>query len=170
MNPTLKCPKCSADIPLTDAFRKEIEAEVLAEEHARHAKELDDVRNTAASAAAKRAEAEYASREAALRAEATEEKDRNGRLLKQLEELTGEMRALKRKDEERELAYKQQLAADEDRIRAETRKSVADEFLLKDLEKDKRLADALRQVEELKAKMQQGSQQLQGEVLEVELE
>ena len=170
MDATLKCPKCSADIPLTDAFRKEIEAEVLAEEHARHAKELDEARTAAASAAAKKAEEEYASREAGLRAEANEEKDRNGRLLKQLEELTGEMRALKRKDEERELAYKQQLAADEDRIRTETRKSVADEFLLKDREKDKRLADALQQVEELKAKMQQGSQQTQGEVLELELE
>jgi hypothetical protein len=105
-----------------------------------------------------------------LRAEATEEKERNGRLLKQLEELTGEMRALKRKDEERELAYKQQLASEEDRIRTETRKSVADEFLLKDREKDKRLADALQQVEDLKTKMQQGSQQTQGEVLELELE
>jgi hypothetical protein len=170
MDATLKCPKCSADIPLTDAFRKEIEAEVLAEEHARHAKELEEARTTAASVAAKRAEDEHASREAVLRAEAIEEKERNGRLLKQLEELTGEMRALKRKDEEREFAYKQQLAADEDRIRTETRKSVADEFLLKDREKDKRLADALRQVEELKAKMQQGSQQTQGEVLELEVE
>lgn len=41
---------------------------------------------------------------------------------------------------------------------------------LKDLEKDKRLADAMKQVEDLKRKMEQGSQQTQGEVLEVELE
>src|SRR5271169_4152191 len=125
MDATLKCPKCSADIPLTDAFRKEIEAEVLAEEHARHAKELEEARTTAALVAAKRAEDEHASREAVLRAEAIEEKERNGRLLKQLEELTGEMRALKRKDEEREFAYKQQLAADEDRIRTETSRDCA---------------------------------------------
>jgi hypothetical protein len=163
---SLKCPKCSAEIPLSDAFRKEIEAEMLAEERARHAKELE----AAASAAAKKAAQDYASRETTLQAEAREERERNARLVKQLEDLTGEIRALKRKDEERELAYKQQLAADEDRIRAETRRNVAEEFLLKDREKDKRLADALRQVEELKAKMQQGSQQTQGEVLEIELE
>jgi hypothetical protein len=142
MDATLKCPKCAADIPLTDAFRKEIEAEVLAEEHARHAKELDEARTAAASAAVKKAEADSASRESALRAEAQEEKERNSKLLKQLEDLTAEMRALRRKDEERDLEYKQRLAADEDRIRAETRKSVAEEFLLKDVEKDKRLADA----------------------------
>jgi hypothetical protein len=166
----LKCPKCSADIPLSDAFRKEIEAEMLAEERTRHATELDEVRTAAESAAAKKAEQDHATREVALKAETTEEKQRNARLLKQLEELMAEIRALKRKDEERELAYKQQLAADEDSIRADTRKNVVEEFLLKDREKEKRLADALRQVEELKAKMQQGSQQTQGEVLELELE
>jgi hypothetical protein len=166
----LKCPKCSADIPLSDAFRKEIEAEMLAEERTRHATELDEVRTAAESAAAKKAEQDHATREVALKAEATEEKQRNARLLKQLEELMAEIRALKRKDEERELAYKQQLAADEDCIRADTRRNVVEEFLLKDREKEKRLADALRQVEELKAKMQQGSQQTQGEVLELELE
>jgi hypothetical protein len=170
MVPILKCPKCSADIPLSDAFRKEIEAEMLAEERARHAMELAEVRTAAESAAAKKADQDYATREVALKAEATEEKQRNARLLKQLEELMAEIRALKRKDEERELAYKQQLAADEDRIRADTRKNVVEEFLLKDREKEKRLTDALRQVEELKAKMQQGSQQTQGEVLELELE
>src|SRR6267142_1275980 len=163
---SLKCPKCSAEIPLSDAFRKEIEAEMLADERARHAKELE----AAASAAAKKAAQDYASRETALQTEAREERERNARLVKQLEDLTGDIRALKRKDEERELAYKQQLAADEDHIRAETRKNVAEEFRLKDREKDKRLGDALRQVEELKAKMQQGSQQTQGEVLDLELE
>jgi hypothetical protein len=170
MVPILKCPKCSADIPLSDAFRKEIEAEMLTEERTRHAKELDEVRTAAASAAVTKAEQDYAAREAALKAEAMEERERNARLLKQLEDLMREMRTLKRKDEERELAYKQQLAAEEDRIRADTRKNVVEEFLLKDRENEKRLKDALQQVEELKAKMQQGSQQTQGEVLELELE
>src|SRR6266446_2763884 len=133
----LKCPKCSADIPLSDAFRKEIEAEMLAEERTRHAAELDEVRTAAASAAAAKAKQDHATREATLKTEATEERERNARLLKQLEELMGEIRALKRKDEERELAYKQQLAAEEDRIRADTRKNVVDEFLLKDREKEK---------------------------------
>jgi hypothetical protein len=170
MDAILKCPKCNADIPLTDAFRREIEWEVLAEERERHAKDLDDVRTAAAAAAAHKANQEHESREAALQAETIEERERSKRLLKQLEDLTAGIRALKRKDEERELAYKQQLAGDEDRIRDETRKNVAQEFELKGREKDKHLADALHQVEELKAKMQRGSQQAQGEVLELEIE
>jgi hypothetical protein len=170
MDAILKCPKCNADIPLTDAFRREIEWEVLAEERERHAKDLDDVRTAAAAAAAHKANQEHESREAALQAETIEERERSKRLLKQLEDLTAGIRALKRKDEERELAYKQQLAGDEDRIRDETGKNVAQEFELKGREKDKHLADALHQVEELKAKMQRGSQQAQGEVLELETE
>jgi hypothetical protein len=170
METTLKCPKCGADIPLSDAFRKEIEADVLAAEHERHKKELDEVRVSAAAAAAQKADQDAALREATLRAENTEEKERSARLLKQLEEMTGEIRALRRKDEERELAYKQQLAGEEERIRQDSRKTVAAEYELKDREKDMRLASALKQVEELKAKMQQGSQQSQGEAMELELE
>jgi hypothetical protein len=41
---------------------------------------------------------------------------------------------------------------------------------LKDAEKDKKLYDALKQVDELKRKMEQGSQQTQGDVLELEIE
>jgi hypothetical protein len=84
--------------------------------------------------------------------------------------MTEEMRALRRKDEERELLYKLQLATEEGRIRQETRRTVTEEHELKDREKDMRLATALRQVDELKAKMQQGSQQAQGEAMELELE
>jgi len=170
MDTIIKCPSCSTEIPLSDAFRKEIEADILIREQERHERELTEARSTAAAEAVKKLEDEQIRREAALRAEAAEEKERSARLLKQLEDMTGELRALRRKDEERELAYKQRLATEEDRIRAETRKSVSEEHSLKDREKDKRLADALHQVEELKAKMQQGSQQTQGEVLELELE
>jgi hypothetical protein len=166
----LRCPKCAHEFPLSDALRKEMETEILADERERHTMELDEARTAAASAAAQKANRDHLAREAALRAEATEERERNTRLLKQLGDLTEEIRALKRKDEERELAYKQQFAQEENRIRAETRKRVVEEYLLKDREKDKRLADALHQVEALKAKMQQGSQQTQGEVLELEIE
>src|SRR3989338_9928648 len=43
-------------------------------------------------------------------------------------------------------------------------------LFLKDAEKDKKLADALRQAEEFKRKLEQGSQQIQGEVLELQIE
>ena len=45
-----------------------------------------------------------------------------------------------------------------------------EEHELKDLEKDKKLTDALKQIDDLKNKIQQGSQQTQGESLELKIE
>ena len=55
-------------------------------------------------------------------------------------------------------------------VEAKARQRAEEESRLKMAEKDKVIADAQRQVEEMKRKMEQGSQQLQGEVQELELE
>src|SRR3954453_17943624 len=218
MDAVITCPNCKTEIPLSDAFKHEIEAGVLAAERARHQRELDAAVKSAETAAAQKADQEAARREASLRAETAEEKQRNAELRKQLADLFGELSALRRKDEERELTYKQQLAADEERIRAEARRNAAaeialqlqtkdreiaaareeaqkqerllkdqlaaaedraraearksadDEYTLKLREKDKQLADARQKVKEAEAKITQGSQQTQGEALELEIE
>ncbi|HED00792.1 MAG TPA: DUF2130 domain-containing protein [Proteobacteria bacterium] len=61
---------------------------------------------------------------------------------------------------------------DEERKKIEETASsrLMEEHRLKDLEKEKQLADMRKQIEELKRKAEQGSQQAQGEVLELELE
>src|SRR5918911_2715683 len=170
METVITCPNCKTEIPLSDAFKHEIEAGVLATERARHQRELEAATKAIEIAAIKKATDDAAQREAALRAEAAEEKERNRKLLTQLEEMTTELRALRRKDEEREFAYKQQLAAEEERIRADARKNADDEYALKLREREKQLADTREKLKEVEAKMQQGSQQAQGEVLELEIE
>src|SRR5918911_2436885 len=170
METVITCPNCKTEIPLSDAFKHEIEAGVLATERARHQRELEAATKAIEIAAIKKATDDAAQREAALRAEAAEEKERNRKLLTQLEEMTTELRSLRRKDEEREFAYKQQLAAEEERIRAEARKNADDEYALKLREREKQLADTREKLKEVEAKMQQGSQQAQGEVLELEIE
>ena len=218
MDTIITCPKCQTAIPLSDAFKHEIETGVLATERAKSKREMEAAVRSAEAAAAKKAGEEATRRESVLRAEAAEEMQRSAGLLKQLGELTTELRALRRKDEERELAFKQQLATEEDRIRGEARKnaevdtalelakkdrelvaardeserrdkqfkdqlsatedrvktearkSADDEYGLKLREKDKQLADAMAKVKEAEAKIQQGSQQAQGEVLELEVE
>jgi len=61
---------------------------------------------------------------------------------------------------------------DEERrkILESAQKNFEDQHRLKDAEKDKQLADMCRQIEDLKRKAEQGSQKMQGEVLELELE
>ncbi|MDD5129826.1 MAG: DUF2130 domain-containing protein [Candidatus Omnitrophica bacterium] len=55
-------------------------------------------------------------------------------------------------------------------IFSEASQKVAEDFQLKDKDKDKKIADLRSQIEILNRKMEQGSQQAQGEVLEIELE
>jgi len=61
---------------------------------------------------------------------------------------------------------------DEEKVLFENRivSRVVEDHRAKDAEKDRRLADTLAQVEDLKRRMEQGSQQAQGETLEAELE
>jgi hypothetical protein len=72
------------------------------------------------------------------------------------------------KDIELEVARK----IDEERQRVEeaTARRIADEYHMKEAEKDKKISDMMRQIEDLKRKAEQGSQQTQGEVQELELE
>src|SRR5258708_37244332 len=103
MDTIITCAKCKTEIPLSDAFKNEIEAGVLATEQTRHEREMDAAIKAAEAAAAKKAGEEAGRRETALKTEATEERQRTAALLKQLAEMTSELRALRRKDEERDL-------------------------------------------------------------------
>lgn len=70
----------------------------------------------------------------------------------------------KQKDMELELARR--VESEKESLRA----SICDEFRLKEAELRKKIDDASKANEDLKRKLEQGSQQLQGEVLELELE
>ncbi|MEI6499013.1 MAG: DUF2130 domain-containing protein [bacterium] len=69
-----------------------------------------------------------------------------------------------------ELDKQRQLDLERAKIKEETAKTIADENRLKDAENTKRIQDAQKQIEDLKRRLEQGSQQMQGEVLELELE
>jgi hypothetical protein len=69
-----------------------------------------------------------------------------------------------------ELEVERRLEAERLRIREATQKEEEQSYLLKLSEKDKLISDMRKQVEELRRKGDQSSQQLQGEVLELELE
>lgn len=163
---SINCPKCGASFEPSEAFSKQIEEKVLAGQKEQHARD----KAAAVSTALKKFQVEQADISARLQRETEEERERNRKLLAQLDELTSQIRELRRKDEERELAMKKRLIDEEEKIRLAALRQAADEHDLKDREKDKKLSDALKQVEELKTKIQQGSQQTQGEVLELELE
>lgn len=69
-----------------------------------------------------------------------------------------------------ELEAARKLDAERDRIKLSAIESFSEEHRLRDLEKDRKMADMMKTIEELKRKGEQGSQQSQGEILELDLE
>lgn len=170
MNTTIKCKYCGREIEISEALQHKIQEEALTAEKIRHQQELAEARKLAEQQVFQKLSQDFELQLKTLRKERDEEKGRNSKLLKQLEDLTDQIRQLRRKDEERELEMKKKLTEEEGKIKDELARKFLEEHELKDKEKDKKMADLVKQIELWKAKAQQGSQQTQGEVMELELE
>ena len=79
-------------------------------------------------------------------------------------------RELESKTEELNLQVARELDTERDKIRIEARVQFEEQHQLKDAEKEKQIADLRKQIDDLKRKAEQGSQQMQGEVQELALE
>ena len=85
-------------------------------------------------------------------------------------QLRQQRRQLEQEKESLELTLTRRLDEERGKIREASMKEAAEQNQLKVAEKDKLIGDLSRQIDDLKRKSEQGSQQLQGEVLELTLE
>lgn len=85
-------------------------------------------------------------------------------------DLRKKARELEEAKEQLDLTLARKLDEERAKIRESAKKEVDEERQFKDAEKDKLIGDLKQQIGELKRKSEQGSQQLQGEVLELGLE
>lgn len=184
----IHCPHCGKQVELSEAFTHQMAESIRQEQSLKHKAELEKAKlETEKLASEHKAELEKAKLEAEERAlkkakeslelqlkntqnEAEETAKRNRELQEQILELTKEMRSLTQKDKERELEMQKQMLKERELIEQEVAKSVKEESRLKEMEMQKKLDDMQKALEEAKRKGQQGSQQLQGEVLELDLE
>lgn len=155
MAQTIKCKNCGEEIEVSEALTHQFKEQITTSIEAKNKLQLEEYKKEIENKALKDIE---------------EQREQNKKLNKQVSELLDEIRALRRKDDEREIEMKKRLMAEEEKIRSEAVKKADEDHRLKDSEKDKKLSDALKQVEELKSRIEQGSQQTQGEALELELE
>ncbi|MDD5270451.1 MAG: DUF2130 domain-containing protein [Candidatus Omnitrophica bacterium] len=173
----IKCPKCEELIPLSDALSRDIEERArqkyemqLSEKETEYQNRLNKQREELREKLKKQAEEAVGTEIADLKIQAEDSK----RKLKQAQENELALRKKQRELEEKEKALELETARKIDEERGKIESAVLMRFeeqhKLKDAEKDKKLSDTMKQVEELKRKMEQGSQQVQGEVLELEME
>ncbi len=155
MAQTIKCKECGAEIEVSEALTHQLEEQIKASVEAKNKNLLDEYKAEVEKKAAR---------------DIVDEKARNAKLAKQVDDLLDEIRALRRRDEEREIEMKKKLFDEEEKIRLEAAKRYEEEHKLKDLEKDKKINDLREALEAAQKKATQGSQQTQGESLELELE
>jgi hypothetical protein len=162
----ISCPSCGKKIPLTRALRTEIEASVKEDYERQLTEEVERARKQAGKDAEKKAAREMTALKDELEAQAKDlEQARQTELAMRKRE-----RELERKHEELESTVARKLDDERNRIVADTQTRAAEQHRLKDAEKERQLTDMRRQIEDLKRKAEQGSQQLQGEAGEGELE
>lgn len=105
-----------------------------------------------------------------LREELSKQKEEAQKAKNQELLLRKKANALEEREKNFELEKMRQLDEERTKIQENAEKRVKDEYQLTIVEKDKLARDLLKQIEELKQKATQGSQQTQGEVMELELE
>lgn len=105
-----------------------------------------------------------------LRDDAKAEKEASAELRAQLKELMDTLREEKKARADAELTAQKKLAESEDKIREDASKVADEKYHLRQLEMEKKLADTQKALEDAQRKATQGSQQNQGEVLELDLE
>lgn len=160
------CPKCSHPFPLTEGIsrqtierhaedferafaerRKHLEAQLAAEAHRQYEVELKAMQET------------LGAKDSAL------SRFRNEEL-----QLRRKLRELEEAKKNQDLDYQRKLDEERKRIEAQARAAAGEEFNRREAQYKAQLESAQREAADLKRKLEQGSQQLQGEALELSLE
>jgi len=177
----ITCPKCGAEIPLTEALTLQLHAKFDADHQARLQQAVAEAGARAQADAATRTQALVAAAQKKARDDATLEKQMleaqvaEGR--KKLETaqqaelgLRKEKIALEDRAREMDLEVARKVDAEKQRIEEAVRRTSAEEQALKLKEKEKQIADLREALDAAKRKSEQGSQELQGEVLELDVQ
>ncbi len=159
---TIICPKCHEVISVDEALSQQLQQEALAKLRAQHQQELENIKKEATKVLAE---------------ELKIEKEEKQQLTKKLDEALGQELLLRKQKNDLEIAKKtfeaekqRQLDSEREKIRMKTMEEIADKQRLKDKEKDLMIEGLKKSLDEAQRKASQGSQQLQGEVQELDLE
>lgn len=181
MSEFIVCPNCSEKIPLSKALTQQIEKglrrSIESEMEKKHAGEVAELEKKYAGELTRlqqEAEKKATYKVGVEMKDLQEQVQEKEELLVKAHQSEMELRKKAREIEERErnlkLEMERQLDREREAIRKEAQAAVSEEHRLKEREKDETIAAMRRQMEEMQRKMDQGSQQAQGEALELELE
>lgn len=163
---TIVCPHCNKEVELSEALFHEVKEKVSQELKLTQAKELEKIRTETSEKV--RAEVEK-SQEFTIKnkeKENEELKTKNDKLYAELLDLNKTLRELKEQERSSRLENEKKINETLEKFQTEFEQRAK----LEKLELEKKLSDTQKALEEAQRKSKQGSAQLQGEVLELDLE
>ena len=167
---TIKCPKCGEIIKLSEAISHDIETAIKAKYEKESEARLKEERKRLEIKVKKEVKESVGLELADLQEQIKEKAELLEKSQKQELELRKQQRQLEEDKKTFELESNRKLDAERQKIAEKIGRELGENHRLKDAEKDKQLTDMRGQIEDLKRKAEQGSQKIQGEVLELELE
>ncbi len=164
--PTIVCPSCKSEIKLTESLAAPlIEARVKSERERIGAEEAEKARRVVET------DLDQKAREVAdLQKVLKERETKLAEAQKAQAELIRKQRELDDAKREMDLTIETRVQESLGKVRVQATKDAEEGLKLKVVEKEQTIASMQRQIEELKRRAEQGSQQLQGEVQELDLE
>lgn len=164
------CPHCGRRLELSKALKLQIEKDIVAREKEKFEIELEAIRQKASNVSLKKAEKQFELQIKQLTEDSVAKEDQNKKLLEQLTQLTIQLRESKKEKDHARLEMQKKLLEEEEKIKLEERKKAEEENRSKVLELQKQLLDVSKANDDLRRKINQGSQQTQGEAFELEFE
>lgn len=164
MTNSIQCPNCGSDI--TAALVKQAESQVVDEINKKHQAELEDIKKNAVRLVTEDMNKILREKEEELAAY----KIRTQKAEETELQLRKERRLLDEAKDRFEIEKQRQLDMERKEIKENAAREIAEQEKYKLAEKDKVINDLNNALAEMKRKAEQGSQQLQGEVFELELE
>jgi hypothetical protein len=166
----IKCPNCGKQVEISEAIKHQIQEDILAKAKTEYKEELEKNRKDIEEKAERRIKEELELKFKDSQNELSKARQQSRELRDQLLELTKQLRSLKQKDDERELEMQKKLTLEREKIQEDVVKIEKEKSSLEIAEIKKQLDDTKKALEGAQRKAAQKSQQLQGEVLELELE
>ena len=175
--PLITCPNCGAEIELTEALTAPLHAKLeaahrseIAQTQARLRREAEERLKVSVSQAEKKVREDSALEKQILERELADERERR-RAAQQAElDLRKEKSVLENRARELDLEVARRVDVEKQGLEEAIRRSFAEQQDLKLKEKEKLINELRRSLEDARRKSEQGSQERQGEVLEIDVQ
>jgi hypothetical protein len=158
----ITCPNCGHKIELTEALSRQIQESLKRDFEEEKVKIENDAKQKALKS--------FESDKQILINEISEKQKKLEEAQKNELELRKRQKDVEEKAKTLELEIQRKLDEERKKIKEEASRTADEQYRFKQLEYEKLVSDLNKQIDEMKRKADQGSQQTQGEVLEIELE